>query len=269
MPRIAVLGLGRMGAAIAGRLLSTGHHVTVWNRTTAKAAPLAEAGAVVAETPALAVAEAEFVITMLSGPSALEAVADEAIGALPDGCTLIDMSTVGPDAARALAARLPEGVAMVDAPVMGSVDKAATGTLTVLVGGSADAEVLGDLGAVVRCGEIGAGAALKLVVNTAMITAVAAVAETLALAEALGLPADLIEKTLSAGPLAAALTRARSTTAAFPVAHAAKDLALAEAASGHTFAMSTAAREVLRGADGEADLSSVVAHVHHNLGSTL
>ncbi|GIG70634.1 3-hydroxyisobutyrate dehydrogenase [Phytomonospora endophytica] len=267
MSRIAVLGLGRMGAAMTRRLLATGHQVTVWNRTAAKAEPLREAGASVAGTPARAVAEAEVVISMLSGPEALEAVMDEALAALPDGCALAEMSTVGPGAARALAARLPEGVTMVDAPVMGSVDKAETGTLTILVGGDGPPPVLAELGTVVHCGPIGSGAAMKLVVNAGMITAVTALAETLALADRLGLPADLVEKTLAAGPLAAVLTRARSTTAAFPIAHAAKDLALAEAATGAAYPVAEAVRAVLATTDGDADLGAVVAHVRTTTGS--
>lgn len=265
MSRIAVLGLGRMGAAMARRLLASGHQVTVWNRTAAKAAPLAEAGATMADTPALAVAGAEVVVSMLSGPDALEAVMDEALPALPDGCALAEMSTVGPGAARALAARLPEGVTMVDAPVMGSVDKAETGTLTILVGGDAAPPALADLGTVVHCGPVGSGAAMKLVVNAGMITAVTALAETLALADRLGLPGELVEETLAAGPLAAILTRARSTTAAFPIAHAAKDLALAEAATGTTYPVAEAVRAVLGTADGDADLGAVVAHVRTTL----
>lgn len=258
MPRIAVLGLGRMGAAMAARLLTTGHQLTVWNRTAAKAEPLRAAGATVAETPARAVADADVVISMLSGPEALEAVMDEALPALPDGCALVDMSTVGPDAVRALAARLPDGVTMSDAPVMGSVDKAGSGGLTILVGGPG-APVLTDLGTIVHCGPIGSGAAMKLVVNAGMITAVTALGETIALADSLGLPTDLVERTLSAGPLAAILTRARSTTAAFPITHAAKDLALAEDASGTNLPLITAARHTLNTADGDADLGTVVA----------
>ena len=260
MSRIAVLGLGRMGAAMAGRLLATGHQLTVWNRTAAKAEPLRAAGATVAETPARAVADADVVISMLSGPEALEAVMDEALPALPDGCALVEMSTVGPDAVRALAARVPAGVSLSDAPVMGSTDKAASGGLTILVGGPG-AAVLADLGTVVHCGPVGSGAAMKLVVNAGMITAITALAETIALADRLGLPGELVERTLSAGPLAALLGRARSTTAAFPIAHAAKDLALAGDVSGVEFPLITAARAVLGTADGDADLSAVVEHV--------
>lgn len=261
MPRIAVLGLGRMGAAMAGRLLASGHRLTVWNRTAAKAEPLRAAGAAVADSPARAVAGADVVISMLSGPEALEAVMDEAVPALPDGCVLVEMSTVGPGAVHALAARLPEGVTLTDAPVMGSVDKAGSGGLTILVGGTG-APVLADLGTVIHCGPVGSGAAMKLVVNAGMITALTALGETIALADGLGLPTELVERTLSAGPLAALLARARSTTAAFPIAHAAKDLALAT--SGGDFPVIAAAHHILDTADGDADLGAVVEHIRRS-----
>src|SRR4051812_18164692 len=104
MTHVAVLGTGRMGAAIALRLLHAGHQVTVWNRTAEKTAPLVAAGARAAATPA--VPGAEVVITMLTDAAAVRAVV--AAADLRPGSVLVEMSTIGPEAVRALA--VPAGV---------------------------------------------------------------------------------------------------------------------------------------------------------------
>src|ERR1700736_6461246 len=106
MAKIAFLGLGQMGAPMARRLLQAGHEMTVWNRTPDRAGPLAAEGAAVAGTPAEAGAEAEFAITMLASPEALQEVLLGEIGlakALGPGQVYIDMSTVGPDTIRSIA----------------------------------------------------------------------------------------------------------------------------------------------------------------------
>ncbi|MFB7515267.1 NAD(P)-dependent oxidoreductase [Streptomyces sp. NPDC056144] len=231
--RIAFLGLGSMGLPMARRLLDAGHPLTVWNRTAAKADGLVADGATRAATPADAVRDADVVVTMLADPAAAIAVADELIPALRPGTHWIDTSTVGPDTVRALADRLPEGVVLIDAPVMGSVDRAAAGELLILAGGDTApvAPVLDLLGTVTPCGGPGDGAALKLVLINAVIGGVALVAETLALAEGLGLPRELALRTLAQGPLAGAVGRATATGSYFPVALAAKDVALATAAA--------------------------------------
>ncbi|MFK8911339.1 NAD(P)-dependent oxidoreductase, partial [Streptomyces sp. YS-3] len=163
--KIAFLGLGSMGMPMARRLLAAGYGLTAWNRTPGKAEALAAEGAVAAASPAEAVRDADVVITMLADPAAALAVADAMIPALRAGTTWIDTSTVGPDTVHELASRLPDGVALVDAPVMGSVDRAAEGQLLILAGGeTAPVDgVLAELGSVRRCGEVGTGAALKLV----------------------------------------------------------------------------------------------------------
>ncbi|MEU4065344.1 NAD(P)-dependent oxidoreductase [Streptomyces wedmorensis] len=229
--KIAFIGLGSMGLPMARRLLDAGHPLTVWNRTPAKADPLVADGAVLAESPAEAVRDADVVVTMLADPAAALAVADLLIPALRPGTHWIDTSTVGPDTVTALAARLPDGVTLIDAPVMGSVDRAATGELLILAGGDTApvAAVLDRLGATTPCGGPGTGAALKLVLINAAIGGVALVAEALTLAGALGLPRDLALRTLGAGPLAGAVGRATATGSYFPVALAAKDVALATA----------------------------------------
>ncbi|MER7520905.1 NAD(P)-binding domain-containing protein [Streptomyces sp. NPDC126499] len=232
-PRIAFLGLGGMGLPMARRLLDAGHPLTVWNRTPAKADALVAAGAVRAVTPAEAVADADVVITMLADPAAAFAVADAMIPALRPGTYWIDTSTVGPDTVRDLAGRLPVGVTLVDAPVMGSIDRAASGELLIFAGGDTApvAAVLDRLGTVTPCGGPGTGAALKLVLINAVIGGVALIGEALTLADSLGLPRELALRTLGAGPLAGAVGRATATGVHFPVALAAKDVGLATAAT--------------------------------------
>jgi len=230
--KIAVLGTGAMGAAIAQRLLGAGHEVTVWNRTASRTGPLVAAGARAAASPAEAVADAEVVVLMLADGAAVADVLAAAAPAVRPGTSLIQMSTIAPAAARALPARLPDGVAVVEAPVAGSVDAAGAGRLTVLAGGddaalAAVEGVLATLGTVRRCGPLGSAAALKLVLNAGMITAVAALADALAVARTHGVPTETALAALSAGPLSGVAARAASTTAAFAIAMAAKDLRLA------------------------------------------
>ncbi|MFJ7954973.1 NAD(P)-dependent oxidoreductase [Streptomyces sp. NPDC096319] len=231
--KTAFLGLGSMGLPMARRLLDAGHPLTVWNRTAGKADALVADGAVRAATPAEAVRDADVVVTMLADPAAALAVADEMLPALRPGTHWIDTSTVGPDVVAGLAARLPAGVTLIDAPVMGSVDRAAAGELMILAGGDTTpvAAVLDRLGTVTPCGGPGTGAALKLVLINAAIGGVALVAEALTLAGALGLPRELALRTLGAGPLAGAVGRATATGSYFPVGLAAKDVGLATSAA--------------------------------------
>ncbi|QDQ11361.1 NAD(P)-dependent oxidoreductase [Streptomyces spectabilis] len=227
--RIAFLGLGHMGTPMARQLLVAGHPLTVWNRTAAKAEPLVAQGARLASTPADAVRDADVVITMLAGPDAVRSVADAILPALREGAYWVEMSTVGPDVVRELGERAAGRVTLVDAPVAGSTDKAATGQLGILAGGDADgvAHVLARLGTVTRTGPAGSGAALKLVVNTALLGGVALVAETLALADALGLDGDTARTALAHGPLGGAVARAFAQDVHFGADLAAKDTALA------------------------------------------
>jgi 3-hydroxyisobutyrate dehydrogenase len=254
MLRVAFLGLGHMGAPMAHRLVAAGHDVAVWNRTRERAAPLARGGARVAATPAAAVAGADVVITMLSGPPSVESVLfgpDGAGAALEPGCCLVEMSTIGPDAVRDIAARLPSGVGLVDAPVAGSTPQAEAGQLRILTGGApGDVErvtpILERLGTVIRCGGVGSGAAAKLVANTALIAGMTLLGETVRLADSLGVPRDLALQVLGAGPLGGMLQRARAGGGFFTTDLAAKDLALAVDAA--ALPVATAALEQVRAA---------------------
>ncbi|GAA0925556.1 hypothetical protein GCM10009554_05150 [Kribbella koreensis] len=240
--KIAFLGLGSMGAPMARRVLAAGYPLTVWNRTTTRA--LAFAGAAVGsgagaaevkvvDSPAEAVRDADVVVTMLADPPAVREVVGAFASSLKPGTVLIDASTIGPEVVGELAGLLPPDVQLIDAPVMGSVDRAASGELLLMVGGDADPvlPLLELFGTVNRTGDVGTGAALKLVLINAVINGVAVVAEAMALADSLGLPEAQVKAALSTSPLAGLAGRAFTTDAYFPVRLAAKDVALATAAA--------------------------------------
>ncbi|WP_217551626.1 NAD(P)-dependent oxidoreductase [Streptomyces sp. GbtcB6] len=268
MEQIAFLGLGHMGAPMARRLLAAGHPLTVWNRTAAKAEPLVAEGAVLAASPADAVRDADVVVTMLADPAALDAVADEIVPALRPGARWIEMSTVGPDAVRELAARLGAGATLVDAPVMGSTDRAATGELGILAGGdTAGVEhVLARLGTVTRTGSLGTAAALKLVINASVIGAVALVAETLRLADALGVDGDTARAALANGPIGGAVARTFADGVHFATALAMKDLVLATKTT-ELPALEAVLADYRRAADdpalAQADISRAAARIRN------
>jgi len=266
MKIIAVLGTGHMGAPIARRLLSGGHRVAVWNRSPARCRPLVTNGAALAASPAAAVDGADVVIVLLTDASAVETVLfgpDGAAAALRPGAVVVQMSTIGPDEVRAIADHLPAGVTFLDAPVGGSVNAAESGTLTIFAGGSAEdlqtaAPVLDQLGSVRHCGPIGAGAAIKLVANTGLVTAVAGLHDALAVAASLGIDRETALDVLGRGPLATAVQRVGAPGAWFAVALAAKDARLALRHSPSSPALA-AALELMRAApDQDADVSCLV-----------
>jgi 3-hydroxyisobutyrate dehydrogenase-like beta-hydroxyacid dehydrogenase len=218
MSKIAFLGLGQMGTPMATRLLDAGHDLVVWNRTSGRATPLVEPGAGLAPSPLEAAAGAEFAITMLATPEAVEEVlfgTDGLVGGLGSGQTLIEMSTIGPEAVRSLASRMPAGVAMVDAEVRGSVPEATEGRLHVFVGAPEDdfqrvrpiVELLGD---VRHVGGLGAGAAMKLVVNLTLGAAIVALGEALALGQSLGLQRKAVLDVLEDSPIGPTVRAKRS-----------------------------------------------------------
>ncbi len=194
---IGIIGTGRMGAAIAGRLLGLGHAVTVWNRTTAKAQALAAAGATVAATPAALVSSCSLVISMLTDAAAIEAAYAGPAGALEaaaPGKLFVEMSTVRPETEVALDARLrAKGAVLVDCPVGGSVGPARDGKLFGFAGG-ADGDVARARPVleqicrrVEHVGPVGAGARMKLAINLPLLVYWQALAEALSLAQPLGI----------------------------------------------------------------------------------
>jgi 3-hydroxyisobutyrate dehydrogenase-like beta-hydroxyacid dehydrogenase len=290
MARLAFLGLGHMGLPMAARLAGAGHALTVWNRDPAKAGPLVARGARLAPSPAAAGRGAEAVFTMLADPAALESVlfggatpgaapGDALAPSLAPGMALIEMSTVGPAAVQRVAARLPAGVTLLDAPVLGSVPQATEGTLKIFVGGAhADLErwqaVLGALGTPLHVGPLGAGAAMKLVANSTLGALMAALGEALALADAHGLDLYTTLDILAESPIGVTTRSKREHVESdtypprFRLGLASKDLRLvaeAAAATGCTLPLATAARAWFDAAQaaglGELDYSAVIAHI--------
>ncbi len=198
--KTGIAGTGRMGAAMAARLIDVGQEVTVWNRTPAKTKALADAGARVARTPGALVASADVIITMLTDDQAIEALYHGAGGLLSGdvaGKLFIEMSTVRPEVETALADKVRvRGGSLIDCPVGGTVGPARDGTLFGFVGGS-DADVARARPVLERLcrrlehvGPVGAGARMKLAINLPLMVYWQAFGEALALCAPLGLDPD-------------------------------------------------------------------------------
>jgi 3-hydroxyisobutyrate dehydrogenase len=266
MTHIAVLGVGRMGAPMAGRLADAGHELTVWSRTPGHAEALADR-ATIAGSPAEAGGKAEVAITMLADGGALEEVAlgrDGLVDGLPTGSLLMDMSTTGPASARKVAKALePKGIGFLDAPVVGSIGPAAEGRLAIMVGGDAEAVervrpllgILGDPERTWHVGPAGCGQAAKLMVNLVLGGVMTAVAEGFTLGRVLGLDPELALEVLEGASVAAQTVRGKRDrllsgdygNAGFRLALMHKDLRLALDAA-------RASRAALPGAERVADL---------------
>jgi 3-hydroxyisobutyrate dehydrogenase-like beta-hydroxyacid dehydrogenase len=218
--RVAVIGLGTMGAPMAGHLLAAGHEVTVHNRTRSREEPLAEAGAHRAESPAAASAHAEAVLTCVSDTPDLEHILLGPGGVaegLAAGGVIVDCSTVSPAATAQLAATLRErGIGLVDAPVSGGSEGAQKGTLTIFCGGTeADVAtvtpILEAIGSrITHLGSSGAGQVAKAVNQVMIAGTYASVGEGIALAEAAGLPLPALIEALSGGAAASWVLQNRS-----------------------------------------------------------
>jgi 3-hydroxyisobutyrate dehydrogenase len=202
--QIGIAGLGKMGSAIAQRLIEVGHDLTVWNRSLEKARPLANAGAKVAANPADVARNAQTVITILTDAAAIDAVYGAPAGLLAGDVTgklFIEMSTVAPATETALAEKVrAKGAALVECPVGGTTGPARQGKLIGLMGGEpADVErarpILEHLcRRLEHCGPVGAGAVMKLTINMPLMIYWQALGEALALCRPLGLdPARLME----------------------------------------------------------------------------
>ncbi len=195
--KLGIAGIGRMGAAIAERLLKHGHEVTVWNRTRAKADALAPLGAKVAGSPAALASAADIILSILTDGMAIAATYDGPEGLLSGdirGKSFVEMSTVRPETERALAGRVrAKGAALIDCPVGGTTGPARDGKLLGFVGGEAAdlARVQPVLEQLCRriehVGPVGAGASLKLAINLPLLVYWQAVGESLALCQQLGL----------------------------------------------------------------------------------
>jgi 3-hydroxyisobutyrate dehydrogenase-like beta-hydroxyacid dehydrogenase len=210
--KVAFVGIGKMGLPMAGNVLRAGHDLTVFNRTLERCDPLRDDGATVATSAAEAVRDAEVLVTMLADPAAVgsQILDDEAVLTdAPEGLVWLEMSTIGPSAARAFAARAAgAGVTMLDAPVSGSVTVAEAAALVSMVGGDADAleRARPVLEAMTKAhfylGGSGAGAAMKLAINVMIAAQTVAISEALVLAEAAGIERPDAYDVIAAGALA-------------------------------------------------------------------
>jgi 3-hydroxyisobutyrate dehydrogenase len=210
---IGVAGIGKMGAAIAQRLLEVGHSVTVWNRSPSKLTAVTAAGAAVAATPMELASTNDAVITILTDAAAIDEVYNGAAGLLANevrGKLFIEMSTVRPQTQIALAQQVrAKGAAFVECPVGGSTGPARQGKLIGLLGGEpADAErakpILSELCRRLEyCGPVGSGSTMKLTINMPLMIYWQALGEALALCGPVGLDpgriVDLLSDT-SGGP---------------------------------------------------------------------
>ena len=241
---VAFLGLGVMGAGMARRLLDVGFPVAVYNRTAAKAAPLVDAGARLADSPRDAARGAAVIVSMVADDAASRGLwlgADGALAGATPGTVLVEASTVSPHWIAELAAAAERAnCALLDAPVTGSRTHAAEGQLLFLVGGADDAlaiarPVLAAMSrGVVHVGRSGSGALLKLANNFLCGVQAAALAECVTFVERAGLDRDVALRVLSEGAPGSPLVRALSARMAdgdytphFHLELMAKDLAYA------------------------------------------
>lgn len=262
--RVGFIGLGHMGRPMAGRLAGSEFPLTVWNRSPGRTAALAAAGAAVAGSPAELAASSDVVITMLSDAAAVRAVLAGPGGvlpAMPAGGIVVDMSTIGPAAARELGGHAAEhGVGFVDAPVSGSVALAEQGMLTTMAGGPLTAfervrPVLARLTrAQLYLGPPGAGAAMKLAVNILIAATNQAVAEALALAAGSGIDPAAAYDTLTSSAVSSPFLEYKrqafldpgAAPVSFTTALMSKDLGLALSVAGGTpLPVTAAARQFL------------------------
>jgi 3-hydroxyisobutyrate dehydrogenase len=272
-----------MGAAMARNLVRAGHTVRAWNRTRAKAEPLAADGTHIADSPADAVQGADVVLTMLYDGNAVLEVMREAAPALRPGAAWVQSTTAGIESVGELAdfARDHELV-FYDAPVLGTRQPAEAGQLTVLAAGPAEGRnavtpVFDAVGArTVWAGDDGAAAGatrLKLVANSWVLAATAATGEVLALAQALGVDPEDFFGLIAGGPLDMGYLRAKAalilggqlSPAQFAVATAEKDARLIVRAGEQNgvrldVAAATAERLARAAAQGHADEDMAAAY---------
>jgi 3-hydroxyisobutyrate dehydrogenase len=216
--RVAVLGTGTMGAPMARNVARAGHEVRAWNRTRERAEPLAADGIAVCDTAEEAVRGAEVVVTIVADGEAVASLVEPVLGAFGDAAWA-QMSTVGLRALDRLAAMAQDaGVALVDAPVSGTRQPAETGELVVLASGPAQARercapVFDAVGAkTVDLGDrVGEATRMKLVLNAWLVALVEGLAESIQLAEGLGVdPAQFLE-IIDGGPLGPPYAKLKGT----------------------------------------------------------
>ncbi len=263
--KVAVLGLGAMGTALAGRAASHDHEVVGWNRTPR------EFDVPTAATAVEAVDGAEVVLVVVADGAAVEQLCTgELLGALAPHAVLAVVSTVAPETVTAIAYDH-----VVDAPVIGAPKAVETGTARYVVGG-ADGDLdrieplLTDLGtSTLRCGPLGAGAVMKIVANLQLVAGVATMAEAVATARGHGIPDEVIAAGFQDFPVVSAASRMRLSAVLDPAhpgwfgaALASKDLRLCldlARAAGLELGMAPAALALLERLEGDwPDFAAVI-----------
>lgn len=248
--RLAVLGTGIMGSAMARNLVAAGLHTTVWDRTASATEALSAAGAAVASSPEEAVRDAEVVITMLPTADVVNSVVfeEKVAKTFSEGAVWAQMGTIGVSATAEIVSRLAElrpNVLFVDAPVSGSKGPAEAGQLLILASGppAANAILSAAFSAIGRktlwLGDAGQGSRMKLAVNSYLSILIEGVAETLELADRLGIAPAQLAGAIEGGPLDAPLADAKlhkmehgDYAPEFPLEWALKDVDLAIALAG-------------------------------------
>ncbi len=287
MTTVALIGLGRMGTAMAGRIKDAGFDLVVWTRDGAKAGRVGEQlGAAVAGTPAGAARQADVVLSSLADDVALEAVylgPDGVVDGLKRGSVAVDTSTVDPDTVRRVGAAVDEaGAGFIDAPVSGSVSSVEQGVLTIMVGGDPALlervrPVLDTMaGKVIHAGERGAGSATKLAVNALVHGLNIALSEALVLAERAGVDRKVAYDVFAGGAGGAPFVQYKraayedpdGTPVAFSLDLVAKDLDLITGLGRRVGASMRQAemgleivQDAIEAGMGDRDLSAVAEHL--------
>lgn len=241
--QVAVIGTGRMGAAMAARIVAAGHSLTVWNRTRSRAEEVA--GARVADTARETVHDADVVLVSLADDEAVRAAyggPDGLVAGLRPGAVVADTSTVAPDTVRELAADVSAaGASLIDTPVSGSVPSVRSGTILVMAGGDESAveqarpALASFAQRIILLGPVGSGATMKLAVNAMVFGLNQTLSESLVLAEKAGVPRDLAYEVIANSAVAAPFVSYKqaafldpdSAPVAFALDLVAKDLDLA------------------------------------------
>jgi 3-hydroxyisobutyrate dehydrogenase len=241
--RVAVLGAGStMGLGMAGNIARAGFRVRGWNRTPEKARPLEDDGAEVLGSAREAADGADVILTMLSDADAVIGAFEDAANSARSAAIWLQMSTIGEvGTERCAKAAQNRGLTLIDAPVLGTKQPAEEGKLVVLASGPQEArervqpifDAVGEK--TLWLGEAGAGTRMKLVANSWVLTVVEGVAETIALAEGLGLDPKLLLDAIEGGALDLPYLRlktetimARNFEPSFRLTLAAKDARLIE-----------------------------------------
>ena len=219
MAKLGFIGLGVMGGQMVSRLLDKGHAVTGYNRTRAKAQWLIDKGMRWADSPCLVAESSDITFAMVTNSAAIHSITegpDGALAGLGPGKLLIDMSTISPEASRALAAKVrAKGADMVDAPVSGSVITLQQGKLSVMVGGNTETfervkPLLHDIGPkVTHVGGNGVALAMKIAVNLSLAVQMMAFSEGVLLAEKSGIRRDVAVDVLTHSAVASPMIQYR------------------------------------------------------------